>query len=206
MLNYSWCVALAALGAGCLLSRPAPATTINFDGLSAGAPFTGYAQSGFTVAPVSGTWLVDAYGNPGPSVEFMDTQGVGGQTSSLAVALGGQAFTFDAIDLYSSVTPIPYTLVGTLGGQTVFSTSGTVPNTFGNFATVSSIDPGAVIDRLEVALTTVAFPYNPYGVDNIVVSAAASPVPESPSLWLLASALATLGGVGRVLALRRSAA
>lgn len=208
MLSHGWCMTLAALGAGCLVSTAAPATTIGFGGLAAGTPFTGYTQDGFTVAPVSGVWSVNGYGAPGPSIVFVDNQGVGGQASSVAVTRAGEVFTFGAIDLYSSVTPIPYTLLGTLGGRTVFSASGTVPNTFGNFATVPSNDAIAAIDRLEVTLTTVrlvpAVGSNPYGIDNIVVSATAAPVPEVPSLWLLASALAVLGGARPGRALRRS--
>lgn len=195
--HHRWRTALAGLGAGCFLfASAASATTIGFDGLDTDAPFTGYAQDGFAVAPVSGSWVGFAYGNPAPSIVFTDTQGTGGQASSIAVTRAGLAFTFAAIDLYSSLTPIPYAFRGTLGGQTVFTSSSIVPNTFGAFATVPSADAAAIIDRLEVTLSTVqvSFP-NPYGIDNIVVSAAASAIPEPPSLWLLGSALAALAGV-----------
>ena len=207
MFNRVWCIALAGLGAGCLVSTAAPATTIGFDGLASGTSFTDYTQDGFTVVPVSGVWSVNGYGTPGPSIVFVDSQGVGGQASSVTVTRAGEAFTFGAIDLYSSVTPIPYTLLGTLGGRTVLSASGTVPNTFGNFATVPSTDATAALDRLEVTLTTARLLVgsNPYGIDNIVVSAMAVPVPEAPSLWLLASTLAALGMARPGWGLRRSA-
>ncbi len=198
MPSYVWRMALATLGLGCLVTTAASATTVGFNGLTVGAPFTGYAQNDFTVAPILGAWIVSGYGNPGPSIIFVDNQGVGGQMSSVAVTEAGEDFTLGAIDLYSSITPIPYTLLGTLGGQTVFSVSGTVPNTFGNFATVPSTYATAVIDRLQVTLTTVSIGgigSNPYGIDNIVVSAVPSPVPEAPSLWLLGAALVVLGGM-----------
>lgn len=206
MFNRGWCIALAALGVGCLVSTAVPATTIGFGGLAAGTSFTGYTQDGFTVAPVSGVWSVNEYGAPGPSIVFVDSQGVGEQAFSVTVTRAGEAFTFGAIDLYSSVTPIPYTFLGTLSERTVFSASGTVPNTFGNFATVLSTDAKADIDRLEVTLTTVRIlvSSNPYGIDNIVVSATAAPVPEAASLWLLASALAALGVARPGWVLRRS--
>ena len=56
-------------------------------------------------------------------------------------------------------------------GRTVFSTSGTVPNTFGNFVTVSSPYSSATIDLLSITLTNSATPCcsNAVGLDNIVL-------------------------------------
>src|SRR5208283_896052 len=60
---------------------------------------------------------------------------------------------FSSIDLYSSITTIPYTLKGFLDNNPVFTVSGIVPNTFGNFATVLNPYSAVQIDALEVTLT-----------------------------------------------------
>jgi hypothetical protein len=50
----------AALVGGCFISAALGGTTIDFNGLSGsdGSPFTSYAESGFTVARLSGSWFV----------------------------------------------------------------------------------------------------------------------------------------------------
>ena len=59
--------------------------------------------------------------------------------------------------------------------MTVFTTAGTVPNTFGNFARVLNPHGTDVIDKLQVMLSNPATPLcptclgNPVGLDNIVV-------------------------------------
>jgi hypothetical protein len=60
-------------------------------------------------------------------------------------------------------------LVGLRNGVAVFTVSGTVPNTFGNFATVSNPQPTAIIDTLRIRVTNPATACcsNPVGVDNI---------------------------------------
>lgn len=57
------------------------------------------------------------------------------------------------------------------GDHAVFTLAGTVPNTFGQFRTVTSRDPSAVIDTLKITLTNAAAPCcaNPMGVDNITL-------------------------------------
>ena len=75
------------------------------------------------------------YGSPFPFIYFV------GQPNQMimgmiAVSDSGTPFTFSSIDLYSSVTTIPYTFTGCLANNQVFTVSGTVPNTYGNFATV----------------------------------------------------------------------
>ena len=192
--------AVAGLVVGCLI-LPAQATTINFDGLSGNSclcvPFTSYKESGFTVSTLSGSWVVDDYGNPGPSTIFMKTTSFDTtDTASIAVTDAGAHFRFNSIDLYSSVTPIPYSLTGLLNGNTVFTTAGTVPNTFGAFAKVSNPAGTDMIDTLQVILSNPATPFcstcatNPVGLDNIVV--APDLVLEPGTLTLLASALAGL--------------
>ena len=172
-----------ALAAGCFISAAVEAATIDFNGLSGNqncgngfsgcAPFTSYTQSGFTVAPLSGSWLVgDSFGHPPPFIVFTNPPST---TASIAVTDAGAPFSFSSVDLYSSVTTIPYTFTGLLNGNTVFTTSGTVPNTFGNFASVLNPHGTDAIDTLQVTLSNPPFACcsNPVGLDNIVVSASA---------------------------------
>jgi hypothetical protein len=129
--------------------------TIDFNGISGsdGSPFTSYMESGFTVSAVTNQWLVaQSGGNPGPFIYFL-AQPSDVITAAIEVTDGGMPFKFDSIDLYSSITPIPYTFVGLLNNNVVFTVSGTVPNTFGNFATVLNPDANFTIDTLEVSLT-----------------------------------------------------
>lgn len=146
--------------------------SITFSGLSADrASVTSYSELGFTLTMTSGSWQTFAnYGNPRPSVIFQ-TPGGTTATGELQVAGGGATFKFSSVDVYSSTTPIPYTITGLRGSAAVFTLAGTVPNTFGQFRTVASRDPAAVIDTLKIALTNAAAPCcnNPMGVDNITL-------------------------------------
>jgi hypothetical protein len=99
--------------------------------------------------------------DPGPAPTF----------GEVIVENGGALFTFESIDLYSSITPIPYQIVGVRGGVTVFTLTGTVPNTFGAFATVRNSATSVTIDTLHVRLTNPGNVCcsNPVGFDNLVV-------------------------------------
>ncbi|MGD9903110.1 MAG: fibronectin type III domain-containing protein [Vicinamibacterales bacterium] len=158
---------------------PLPGTTaVTFASLPGtnGTPFTSHSEQGLLVEPISGDWTVLAsYGRPAPSIQLVrplfDTEVSG----SVRVTAGGSTFRLSSVDLYSSVTPIPYVLTGTLGGAPVFSVVATVPNTFGNFATVANPHSTALIDTLLITVTNPATPScptcggNPVGIDNIVV-------------------------------------
>jgi hypothetical protein len=181
-----------------LLGHAASASniTIDFNGISGGdgSPFMIYMESGFTVSPVTNQWLVgQSGGNPGPFIYFV-AQPSDMITATIQVTDGGAPFKFDSIDLYSSITPIPYTFVGLLDGNVVFTVDGTVPNTFGNFATVLNPDANLTIDTLDVSLTNSPGPCcsNPMGLDNIVLTTAAN-TPEPASLALV---LTGVGGLG----------
>lgn len=80
-------------------------------------------------------------------------------------------FSFRSVDVYSSITPIPYTISGIRDFATVFVMTDTVPNTFGAFRTVTSTHATDLIDTLTIQLTNpnTCCP-NPMGVDNIVSS------------------------------------
>ena len=179
------------IGAGCSNSSPVSPNagfstltgdpTIGFNGLGAGA-FNSSSESGVAVTTTSGTWTVRAdYGNPAPFIEF-DAPSVctktGNVTScappstpsigAIRVTAGGTPFTFKSVDLYASLVRIPYQITGMRNSATVFTLSDTLPNTFGDFVTVTNSQTVA-IDTLVITLTDAG---GPMGLDNIVVAAA----------------------------------
>ena len=152
---------------------PAGTTIANFNGLSVnGASVTSYTESGFTVSPTSGAWVaVTTYGNPAPFIQFNALNGTM-VTGAIQVTAGGTTFNFKSVDLYSSTTPIPYTITGLRNSTTTLTMAATLPNTFGNFATVVNPQAADVIDTLVIRLSNPAAICcaNPMGVDNIVVT------------------------------------
>jgi hypothetical protein len=79
---------------------------------------------------------------------------------------GGSAFSFLSVDLYSSITTIPYVFTGLMGSTTVFSATGTVPLTMGATVTVPNPRRGDRIDTLTIELTNPPS-NNPMAVDNL---------------------------------------
>jgi hypothetical protein len=159
--------------ASCTPVQATTRVTITFTGLSGdGSPFTTYTQSGVTVVPTQGSWQISTgYGNPAPFIQFETPAASPLTTATVTVTAGGSDFTFSSVDVYSSITPIPYTFTGMKDGATVFTVNGTEPNTFGNFATVQNPNAGTLIDTLVISLSnppTQCCP-NPMGLDNIVV-------------------------------------
>lgn len=154
--------------------------TLTFGGLAVdGAPVTTYTESGFTVSAATSNWTASTTnGDPAPSIQVSADAGVtvDGQVD---VSAGGSTFYFKSVDLYSSTTPIPYTITGLKGSIVVFTDAGTVPNTFGNFRTVNSSDSADAIDTLRIRLSNTAAPCcrNPMGLDNIVLT----PTPSAPA-------------------------
>jgi hypothetical protein len=146
--------------------------TIDFDGLKGadGTPFATYSQHGFKVtARKTNQWLNGQNnGDPAPCIYFFTSSPPA--SASVYVTHGGAMFSFTSIALYSSITTIPYAFRGTRNGMTVFAVKGTVPNTFGAFATVANRRPNVMIDKLEVTLTDPPDGYdNPVGLDNIAL-------------------------------------
>jgi hypothetical protein len=162
--------------------------TIGFSGLTAdGASITTYAESGFTVSPMSGDWSVrTTYGNPAPFVQFWASGG-SMATGEVLVRAARSVFYFKSVDLYSSTTPIPYTIKGTRNSSMVFSVANTLPNTFGNFRTVANPNPADAIDTLSITVTNDAAPCcrNPMGLDTIVLTSTPSMTPTMPTAFSL---------------------
>jgi hypothetical protein len=165
----------------------ASASTIGFSDLLTPGPFTTYTESGFSVSAVSGSWETSTtFGNPAPFILFTRAASEPTIGAQIDVTASGAPFRFSSIDLYSSLTTIPYLVTGLRDSSLVFTLAGTVPNTFGSFATVNSSST-QIIDTLRITLSNPATPCcsNPVGLDNIV----ASPVPEPSSLILLSASL-----------------
>ena len=167
----------------------APVTTIGFDELTAG-PFVSFAQSGFDVEVVSGIWEVETgFGKTKPFILFRRSEGLP-ITAAVEITAGGALFAFHAVDLYSSVTKIPYEFSGFLDSAPMFVTTGLVPHTFGAFATRDS-DSTLYVDRLRIVLSNTECGIgcrNPMGLDNIVVSR----VPEPSALLMLVGAISVV--------------
>jgi hypothetical protein len=147
-------------------------TTIAFTGLVANeSPVRSYAESGFTVTAESSPWVAwTIYGAPAPCILFFARGGTV-LTRGVRVTAGSLPFRFVAVDLYSSMTPIPYEIVGLRYSVVVFSMTGTLPNTFGNFKTVEHSSGRDAVDTLVIRLANPAPPFgsNPMGLDNIVL-------------------------------------
>jgi hypothetical protein len=92
-------------------------------------------------------------------------------TGEIRVTAAAGTFTFQSVDVYSSTTPIPYLITGSLKSAQVFSLRSTEGNTFGNFATITNPFPETLIDALVVRVSNPAAPCcpNPTGLDNIAL-------------------------------------
>lgn len=163
------CVLCTSVPGGCLSS-----VAVTFTGLAGNqAPFTSWEESGFTVLVTEASWVnMVGYGNPGPAIEFWTVAGQPAVEGEIRVTAGGGAFSFASVDLYSSITPIPYTFTGLRDAAPVFTVSGTVPNTFGNFERVQNPNKADLIDTLTIRLVNPASDCcgNPMGLDNIMLS------------------------------------
>jgi hypothetical protein len=164
--------------------QPQPVTprevsgTISFANAGpANAPISSHSESGFVVQFRSGTWEVwTNYGNPAPFPIFVSPRGAGG-IGEIRITAGGAVFSFKSVDLYSSLTPIPYVAVGTRAAAKEVEFGDTLPavgvvgNTFGAFRTVMNPSTGRLVDTLTLTLTNPAPPFsdNPMGLDNIVL-------------------------------------
>jgi hypothetical protein len=129
----------------------APATIGFNDAGGHGETLVIYRESGYLVMPYAGPWTFNRnYGHPSPFIWFVRTASEDTTVGEIRVSAGGARFRFRSVDLYSSITTIPFAIAGFFGGSTVFTIAGTVPNTFGNFATVVNPSPGDVITGLAI--------------------------------------------------------
>jgi hypothetical protein len=196
---------IVVLASAALFASGASATTITFSGLvgSNGSPFSTYTESGFTVTPTVGSWFQGhGFGNPSPSILAGGLFG-GPAVNNISVTDGGKPFTFSSLDFAPSPDHnVDFTFAGTLGGAPVFNTAGvlTPPQ---DFETVSSGAPSDVIDDLVVGTTILNNSDDTVNIDNIVVAAAAVPVPEPTTLGLLATGLLGTGLLGLAGFMRR---
>jgi len=148
---------------------------MTFSAVANGAPISNYSESNFTLSANPGDWVgVTTYGNPSPFIEFFAAPTspaapatVVGQVTVFAI--GHAPFRFQSVDLYSSVTKIPYELTGFRNDAAIYIVSDTLPNTFGNFRTVVNTHPADVIDTLVIKLTNSTPTRNPMGLDNLVL-------------------------------------
>jgi hypothetical protein len=151
-------------------STPPGATVIGFNGLTVnGATVTTYTESGFTVSTPSGAWVASTTGGHPPPYIYFRAESATAVTGEIRVAAGGSTFSFASIDLYSSTTPIPYTIKGLRNSSTVFTLTDTLPNTFGEFRTVANSRSTSLIDTLSIVLTNAPTAGNSMGVDTIVL-------------------------------------
>lgn len=192
-------IAVTALAAGAMTAQ---AAVIGFDGLTGhNEPFIYYNEDGFTVFGAGGEpWVKNiVYGKPAPSVIFNRPAGAPDLFAGMIVrAESTQDFTFSSIDLYSSVTPIPYRFIGYNEGLPVLYFTATMPNTFGAFLTALNPYSDVLIDVLYIDLINpfVAIGGNPMGIDNLIVSLA-STVPEPTMGALLLSGVAATAAAAR---------
>jgi Fibronectin type III domain len=148
--------------------------TIGFDALTTAtnrSPISTYSESGFTLTTTAQSWMtLTSYGNPAPFIQFVRDATQPTQAGEVVVTAGDAPFTFTSVDVYSSTTVIPFEIIGLRGGATVFTLTGTVPNTFGGFATITNSQPNTEIDTLVIRLTNPAtVGTNPVGFDNLVL-------------------------------------
>lgn len=148
--------------------------TIAFAGLSGnGSQFIEYDELGFRVSSGIGSWeVMEGYGNPAPAIIFMREEDEPEFQGEVEITSSGSVFNFNSVDLYSSITPIPYTIKGFRDSELVFTLSDVVPNTYGNFKSVENPEATDAIDTLAIRLSSPVTPCcsNPVGLDNIVVS------------------------------------
>jgi hypothetical protein len=186
-------------------TAPASAATITFSGLLTPSAFTTYTEAGFTVSATSGSWeAITSFGNPAPFIEFLREADEPEISAQIEITAGGAPFTFASADIYSSITEIPFVFAGFLNLNPVFTVTGTVPHTFGNFETVNA----ASVQFSDTLLITLSNPAteccpNPVGIDNIVVNTEAAPIPEPATLLLFSTGLAFVSA-RRSVAARRS--
>lgn len=169
------------------------AALITFSGLTGAnnSPFTTYSEAGFNVTTTAGTFLQgQVFGGPVPDIFTRSSGTIDVTQTSL------KPFTFAGFDIASAnaLGNIgTYSYQGFLAGALVFSGSGST-STSGNFTTIASSSPTALIDNLFIT-ASVANNVST-NLDNINVSPASVPEPASVLLCGLAGVVGL--GVARM--------
>jgi hypothetical protein len=182
-LTKALCWVLAGLvwGATGNLARGAIITFDPLVGIPTDTPYVGHMEAGFTVTPTTGNWFVaQLYGNPVPDIYAGP---IGNPTTSTIRVVGNTAatatFNYAAVDLSTNNGPSNYTVQGFLGGNLVFSQTGT-DNAITQFVTIPSTNPNVLVDALTIQV--VPGPgVTSVNLDNINVPA---PAPEPATLTL----------------------
>jgi hypothetical protein len=136
---------------------------VTFAGLTTSDPVTTYSENGYTITTVSAAWT-------GAERLIFYTQPSTTTVGEIRMtADDGGTFLFNAVDLYSSLTVIPFVIEGRLGSATVFSFSDTLPQTSGAFVRVHNPQLSDPIDTLVIRMTNTASACcaNPMGLDII---------------------------------------
>jgi len=156
----------------CVITAVVNATITFRDLTSLGRPVTTFEEDGFRITAVSGDWQEwPTYGAPVPMIIFMRPPANVDASAEIEVHATEGLLAFASVDLYSSVTPIPYVIRGRLGTNDVLMMTGIVPNTFGRFAKVANGNVPQMLEALYIQLVNPATPCckNPTGLDNIVL-------------------------------------
>lgn len=158
-------------GLACELVSLVPAT-ITFDNLVGdnGTPFTSYEESGLTITNTLQPWEVREHGKPPPSIIFFGLLPQQDTVGEVEIVSSSGLFALRSVDFYSSVTTVPYRIVGTVGTRQTFLLTGIAPHAFGAFVTVPNPNP-ALFETLTIRLTNSSSVCcrNPMGLDNISV-------------------------------------
>lgn len=188
---------LIAIAALAMIPAGALADNVTFDGLAGnnGDAFTTYNEGSFQVTPTGGAWQQgQVFGNPVPDIF---SASLNASVDVFNTSTG--SFTFQGVDLANAGFGDPtYTITGLLGGNTVFSTNGSLPN-FG-FTTVNS-PSGQTIDDLRIAMS--AGNTSDYNIDNIQVTPSALAPAATPEFGSVFSLGGLLAGAGAGLWARR---
>jgi hypothetical protein len=152
---------------------PLVQATVTFNELVGdnGTPFVSHEEAGLTVTTTDHIWEVLAtHGKPRPSIIFKRIHQEPDSGEIRVFDASGGLFQFSSVDLYSSVTQIPYIITAFRKLNTAFILTGTLPGTFGAFASVFNSDT-RMIDSITIRLTNPASFCcgNPMGLDNITI-------------------------------------
>jgi hypothetical protein len=186
-----------------LFSGAAHADTITFDTATVGT-FTGpVTENGYTYSTLAGGLFVTSSGNPGNDME--GANGTNGGILDIKSATSAN-FTFAGLDFSAFGDPKGSEFLFVEGFRngaiTAFDTyllgnSSTVPF---NWVTENAFNlAGVTIDELQISLGADIADTNTANIDNVVLNAAVTPIPEPSSFVLVGTGV--LGGV--LVALRR---